>query len=89
MFFLLHLLEKQRDLIQTTISAEISIWTELKAKFLKTFSPPTQTTKKKVELLNFQQGKEETLYEAWERYKRMLQKCLQHELMLPKGTNIL
>lgn len=40
----------------------------------------SKNAKKGVQIQNFQQGDEETLYEAWECYKRMLQTFPQHDL---------
>ncbi|GKA85344.1 reverse transcriptase domain-containing protein [Tanacetum coccineum] len=53
---------------------------DLKTKFLNKYCPPGRTTKKMEEINNFQQEPDETLYQAWERFKELLMKCPQHYL---------
>ena len=43
--------------------------------FLGRFFPPSLTTKRRREIIVFQQGEDESLYTAWERYKRLLKRC--------------
>ncbi|GKE54264.1 NADH dehydrogenase subunit 6, mitochondrial, partial [Tanacetum coccineum] len=45
------------------------------------YCPPARTAKKREEIKNFQQEPDETLYQAWERFKELLMKCPQHYLM--------
>ncbi|GJV21236.1 hypothetical protein Tco_1370256 [Tanacetum coccineum] len=47
-------------------------------EFLNKYCPPGRTTKKMEEINNFQQEPDETLYQAWERFKELLMKCPQH-----------
>ncbi|GJR29020.1 hypothetical protein Tco_1105252 [Tanacetum coccineum] len=61
-------------------SGLITTWEDLKTKFLSKYCPPTHTAKKMEELNNFQQEPDETLYQAWERFKELLMKCPQHYL---------
>ncbi|GJW25564.1 hypothetical protein Tco_0039375 [Tanacetum coccineum] len=49
-------------------------------KFLSKYCPPARTAKKIEEINNFQQEPDETLYQAWERFKELLIKCPQHYL---------
>ncbi|GKE10502.1 zf-CCHC domain-containing protein, partial [Tanacetum coccineum] len=44
------------------------------------YCPPARTAKKIEEINNFQQEPDETLYQAWERFKELLMKCPQHYL---------
>ncbi|GJU12998.1 hypothetical protein Tco_1135394 [Tanacetum coccineum] len=44
--------------------------------FLNKYCPPGQTAKKMEEINNFQQEPDETLYQAWERFKELLMKVL-------------
>ncbi|GJS02256.1 hypothetical protein Tco_0318764 [Tanacetum coccineum] len=53
---------------------------DLKTKFLSEYCPPARTAKKMEEINNFQQEPDETLYQAWERFKDLLMKCPQHYL---------
>ncbi|GJW66492.1 hypothetical protein Tco_0120916 [Tanacetum coccineum] len=64
---------------EPTIS--IKTWEDLKTKFLNIYCPPGRTVKKIEEINNFQQEPDETLYQAWERFKELLMKCPQHYLI--------
>ncbi|GJU95083.1 hypothetical protein Tco_1319839 [Tanacetum coccineum] len=61
-------------------TGSIKIWEDLKTKFLNKYCPPGRTAKKMEEINNFQQEPDETLYQAWERFKELLMKCTQHYL---------
>ncbi|GKA97884.1 hypothetical protein Tco_0825778, partial [Tanacetum coccineum] len=61
-------------------SGSIKTSEDLKTKFLSKYFPPARTTKKMEEINNFQQEPNETLYQAWERFKELLMKCPQHYL---------
>ncbi|GJZ60232.1 reverse transcriptase domain-containing protein [Tanacetum coccineum] len=54
--------------------------TQDQTKFLSKYCPPARTAKKMEEIKNFQQEPDETLYQAWERFKELLMKCPQHYL---------
>ncbi|GJS90730.1 hypothetical protein Tco_0773366, partial [Tanacetum coccineum] len=62
-------------------SGSIKTWEDLKENFLSKYCPPTRIAKKMEEINNFQQEPDETLYQAWERFKELLMKCPQHYLM--------
>ncbi|GKB72730.1 putative reverse transcriptase domain-containing protein [Tanacetum coccineum] len=47
---------------------------------------PTRTAKKMEEINNFQQEPNETLYQAWERFKELMMKCPQHYLREMQGV---
>ncbi|GJV44728.1 putative reverse transcriptase domain-containing protein [Tanacetum coccineum] len=59
----------------------ITTWEDLKIKFLSKYCPPFRTMKKMEEINKFQQEPDETLYQAWDRFKELLMKCAQHYLM--------
>ncbi|GKD06553.1 hypothetical protein Tco_1181527, partial [Tanacetum coccineum] len=61
-------------------SGSIKTWEDLKTNFLSKYCPPARTTKKIKEINNFQEEPDETLYQAWERFKELLMKCPQHYL---------
>ncbi|GJU19044.1 putative reverse transcriptase domain-containing protein [Tanacetum coccineum] len=61
-------------------TGSIKTWEDLKTKFLNKYCLPGRTTKKMEEINNFQQEPDETLYQAWERFKELLMKCPQHYL---------
>ncbi|GKB27617.1 uncharacterized mitochondrial protein-like protein [Tanacetum coccineum] len=55
-------------------SGSITTWEDLKTKFLSKYCPPTRIAKKMEEINNFQQEPDETLCQAWERFKELLMK---------------
>ncbi|GKC36863.1 hypothetical protein Tco_1049247 [Tanacetum coccineum] len=61
-------------------TGSIKTWEDLKTKFLNKYCPPGRSAKKMEEINNFQQEPDETLYQAWERFKELLMKCPQHYL---------
>ena len=66
--------------IKSEPSSGIATWEDLKAKFIKRFTPPAKIARQKMEIQNFRQRHGESLYEAWERFKEMLQACPNHDL---------
>ncbi|GJX76199.1 DNA-directed DNA polymerase, partial [Tanacetum coccineum] len=64
-----------------------NITEDLKTKFLNKYCPPGRTAKKLEEINNFQQEPDETLYQAWERFKELLMKCPQHYLTEMQETS--
>ncbi|GKC65070.1 hypothetical protein Tco_1097668 [Tanacetum coccineum] len=61
-------------------SGSIKTWEYLKTNFLSKYCPPVRTAKKMEEINNFHQEPDETLYQAWERFKELLKKFPQHYL---------
>nr|GEZ08028.1 hypothetical protein [Tanacetum cinerariifolium] len=64
--------------IKNKPAGSINTWEILKGKFLSKYCPPARTAKKMEEINNFQQEPDETLYQAWERFKELLVRCPQH-----------
>src|ERR1044072_3409407 len=58
----------------------IATWADLAEKFTTKFMPRALLQKMRNDIGNFTQSEAENLYEAWERFKRMLRKCPQHGL---------
>ena len=54
----------------------VDSWDEFVEAFMERFFPPALTSKRRREILAFKQGEEESLYNAWERYKKLLKRCL-------------
>ena len=52
------------------------------------FFPPTLTSKKRGEIIVFKQGEEDILFNAWERFKRLLKRCPMHGIDLTIQMNI-
>ena len=52
----------------------VSNWEELVEAFMERFFLPTLTFERRREIIAFNQGEEENLYNAWERYKKFAEK---------------
>ncbi|KAL5573865.1 hypothetical protein UlMin_023462 [Ulmus minor] len=61
---------------------KITTWDGLVRSFLTKYFPPAKSTKMRNDITNFLQQDQESLYEAWERYKDLLRKCPHHGLPL-------
>ena len=57
-------------------------WEELVEAYMSRFFPPTLTTERRGEIIVFKQGEDESLYTAWERFKRLLKRCFMHGIDL-------
>ena len=56
----------------------VNIWDELVEAFMGRFFPHALTSKKRGEIIIFKQGDDESIYNAWEMYKKMLKRCPMH-----------
>jgi hypothetical protein len=63
-------------------AGSITSWDDLKTRFLAQLFPPGTTTKLRKDILMFQQRQGETIYEAWTRFKDLLQKVPHHGIDL-------
>ncbi|KAJ9541134.1 hypothetical protein OSB04_027640 [Centaurea solstitialis] len=53
-------------------------WNVLAEKFLQKYFPPTRNVKLRNDIILFRQGDDETVSEAWERFKELLRQCPHH-----------
>ena len=53
-------------------------WEDLVEAYMSRFFPPILTSEIRGETIVFKQGEDESLYNTWERYKRLLKRCLMH-----------
>ncbi|KAL5572307.1 hypothetical protein UlMin_021904 [Ulmus minor] len=60
----------------------INTWEGLVKSFLTKYFPPAKSAKMRNDITNFFQQDQESLYEAWERFKDFLRKCPHHGLPL-------
>ncbi|KAJ9561243.1 hypothetical protein OSB04_006403 [Centaurea solstitialis] len=67
-------------LLRSLEPSSIAIWEDLRSKFLSRFIPPSKIEKLRVEIRTFRQDDEETISEAWERFKHLLNSCPSHGL---------
>ncbi|GKD05488.1 zinc finger, CCHC-type containing protein [Tanacetum coccineum] len=68
----------QEILLVCVYSTFLSIWDDLTTRFLTQFFPPERTSKLRNDILRFQQHQDESLYDAWTRFKDLIQKVPHH-----------
>ena len=66
----------------------VNTWEELKEAYLSRFFPPSLTSERRGEITTFKQEEDESLYTAWERYKRLLKRCPMHGIDLKTQMDI-
>ena len=66
----------------------VNTWEELMEAYLSRFFPPSLTSERIGEITTFKQGEDESLYTAWERYKRLLKRCPMHGIDLKTQMDI-
>src|ERR1044072_6486834 len=72
--------DRARAWLQSLPSNSITTWDELKKVFLARYFPPSKTAMLRANINGFRQKDNESLFEAWERYKDMLRLCPHHGL---------
>ncbi|XP_062104022.1 uncharacterized protein LOC133815169 [Humulus lupulus] len=70
--------DRARAWLNSLPSDSVSTWQDLAERFLMKYFSPTKNAKLRNEITSFQQLDEESLYEAWERFKELLRKCPHH-----------
>ena len=66
----------------------VDTWEELVEAYLGRFFPPALTSERRREIIVFQQGEDESLYVAWEIFKRLLRRCPMHGIDLKTQMDI-
>ena len=56
----------------------VNTWEELVKAYMSRFFPPALTANRRGEIIVFKKREEESLYNAWEIFKRMLKRCPMH-----------
>ncbi|GKB27566.1 reverse transcriptase domain-containing protein, partial [Tanacetum coccineum] len=59
----------------------ITTFDQMASKFLSKYFPPSMVTKLRNEITNFRQLPDESLFEAWERYKLAIDRCPNHNML--------
>ncbi|GJR50111.1 reverse transcriptase domain-containing protein [Tanacetum coccineum] len=59
----------------------IHSWEEMVTKFLSKYFRPSMVTKLRNDISNFRQLPDESLFEAWERYKLSIDRCPNHNML--------
>ena len=67
----------------------MNTWEELVEAYMSRFFPPALTTERRGEIIVFKQQEDESLYTTWERFKRLLKRCLMHGINLTTQMDIL
>ncbi|KAF7832384.1 uncharacterized protein G2W53_014717 [Senna tora] len=78
--------DKAKFWLQSLPEGSISTWEELAQQFLTKYFPPGKTAKMRNDITSFVLLDNESLYEAWERFKELLRKCPHHGL--PKWLQV-
>ncbi|GKB30023.1 MAK10-like protein, partial [Tanacetum coccineum] len=68
--------------LERLLAGSITTWEDLTTRFLTQFFPPVRTAKVRNDILMFQQHHEESLSEAWNCFKDLLQKVPHHGIDL-------
>ena len=66
----------------------VNTWEELVEAYMIIFFPLALTTERRGEIIVFKQGEEESLYNAWERFKRFLKRCPMNGIYLTTQMDI-
>ena len=66
----------------------INTWEELVEAYMSRFFPSALTIERRGEIIVFKQGEDESLYIAWERFKRLLKRCPMHGIDLTTYMDI-
>ena len=81
-----------RDVVATWFESppygSVNNWEELVDAYMSRFFSPALTSKTRGEIIVFKQGEDESLYNAWERYKRLLKRCPMHGIYLTTQMDI-
>nr|GEZ46995.1 reverse transcriptase domain-containing protein [Tanacetum cinerariifolium] len=59
----------------------INTFEKMAKMFLGKYFPPSMVTKLRNEIINFRQRPDESLFEAWERYKLSIDRCPNHNML--------
>ena len=72
--------DKAKVWLNSKAPNSFTTWTALSQAFLSKYFLPGKTAKLRNDITNFIQHTDESLYEAWERYKDLQRKCPHHGL---------
>ncbi|XP_062085597.1 uncharacterized protein LOC133791695 [Humulus lupulus] len=70
--------DRDKAWLNTLPSNPVTTWHELVEKCLMKYFPPTKNAKFRNEIVSFQQLEDESVCDAWERFKELLRKCPHH-----------
>ncbi|KAA3461411.1 protein FAR1-RELATED SEQUENCE 5-like [Gossypium australe] len=64
--------------LNALLSGKMASWNDLCQRFLLRYNPYNINAKLRNDISSFRQSEDETLFKAWERFKKLLIKCLMH-----------
>ncbi|GKA99859.1 reverse transcriptase domain-containing protein [Tanacetum coccineum] len=67
----------------------IHFFDDMMRKFISKYFPPSMVTKLRNEITKFKQKPDESLFEAWERYKLSIDRCPNHNMLLVTQIDML
>ncbi|KAH9679446.1 hypothetical protein KPL71_026137 [Citrus sinensis] len=70
--------DRARAWLNSLLPDSITTWNDLADKLLMKYFPPTKNAKLRNEITSFHQLEDESLCDAWERFKELLRKCPHH-----------
>ncbi|XP_017972556.1 PREDICTED: uncharacterized protein LOC108661169 [Theobroma cacao] len=74
-------MDKAKSWLNSLPNGSITTWEDLAQKFLAKFFSLAKTAKMRNNITSFTQFDGESLYEAWERFKELLQRCPHHGIL--------
>ncbi|CAM8887360.1 unnamed protein product [Rhodiola kirilowii] len=77
------LMGRAKDWLWSHDANTFTTWDELAQAFLLQYFPPAKTQRLKNLINSFEQGEDETFYEAWERFKELQRECPHHNIDKP------
>ena len=73
---------------KSLLVGSVNNWEELVQAYMSKFFPHALTSEMRGEIIVFKQGEDESLYNAWERYKRILKRCPIHGIDMTTQMDI-
>ncbi|KAJ9566530.1 hypothetical protein OSB04_002496 [Centaurea solstitialis] len=83
------LVGEAKEWLRSLEPSSIITWEQLRANFMSRFFPPTKIDKLRADIRTFHQEDDETISEAWERFKHLMNACLCHGLSKTKQVQTL
>ena len=74
--------DMEATLFDSLVVGSVNTWEELVEAYMSIFFPPALTIERRGEIIVFKQGEDESLYIAWERFKRLQKRCPMHGIDL-------
>ena len=73
---------------ESLLVGSVTNWEELVEAYMCRFFSPALRSERRGEIIVFKQGEDESLYNVWERFKRLLKRCPMHGIDLMTQMDI-